>query len=103
MSVAAITPTHPACYGVCCPKHGQCVRYEAVEAMTSSQLAIATCETQCGARPLFLHVVRAVQVLHLLDSPQFKKAGMSPPTGAALADVVGTVRFNHGGAHAPVR
>lgn len=57
MNVRAIdktNPSAPACFGVCCPRHGDCARYAAAEG-PAGQHAIATCNG-CGEgeRPLFL-------------------------------------------------
>lgn len=54
MSIQPITDTTPACFGVCCPKHAQCARYEAAEGVQGAS-AIATCDDNGdGSRPLFL-------------------------------------------------
>lgn len=55
MNITHITNEAPACYGICCPKHGQCARYEAVET-TSMDHTISTCEDAAGQRPLFIDV-----------------------------------------------
>lgn len=51
MTIQPITDTTPACYGVCCPMHGQCARYAAIETASTVHI-IATCE-DAGERPLF--------------------------------------------------
>ena len=53
MPIKQITETHPAGYGVVCPKHGQCARYAMVE-QTSADDTIATCDDGQGGRPLFV-------------------------------------------------
>lgn len=46
----------PNCYGVCCPCHGVCARYLAVEGADSDDI-IATCEVVgISERPLFVPV-----------------------------------------------
>lgn len=55
MSIVPITASTPACYGICCPKHSQCARYEAVET-TSMDATIATCQGGDGERPLFVQL-----------------------------------------------
>lgn len=42
-----------ACYGVGCPRRGQCARYAAVESTTEPHTE-ATCDTGNGTRPLFV-------------------------------------------------
>ena len=49
-------PAAPACFGVCCPQHGHCARYAAVDGMTGPH-AIATCDDEgTGNRPLFVAI-----------------------------------------------
>jgi len=56
VNVRPITPTTPACFGVCCPKHGQCTRYEAVNGPEGAN-AIATCDDAGGNEwPLFVRI-----------------------------------------------
>lgn len=55
MTIAKITETTPACYGVTCPQHGRCARYAAVE-HTPVDHTIATCCDAAGARPLFVEL-----------------------------------------------
>lgn len=58
MTIKPITNTTPACFGVCCPKHGQCARYAAAEGAHGAD-AIATCDDNgTGERPLFLELQR---------------------------------------------
>ncbi len=56
MNITPITDSTPACYGICCPKHGQCARYQAVEAPTTVSV-IATCLDGAGDRPLFVEQI----------------------------------------------
>ena len=46
----------PACYGVCCPLHGRCARYTAVDGAVGTIKIIGTCATDTNsyARPLFV-------------------------------------------------
>jgi hypothetical protein len=58
MTIKPITDTTPACFGVCCPQHGQCARYAAVESAWGAD-SIATCDDDgTGQRPLFLQLQR---------------------------------------------
>lgn len=53
MTIQPITETTPACFGVCCPVHGKCARYQAAEGAQGAT-AIATCDDNGdGSRPLF--------------------------------------------------
>ena len=55
MNITKITPTTPNCYGVCCPPHGRCDRYHAVDGAVDSPRTIATClDMVTGERPLFI-------------------------------------------------
>lgn len=57
MTIAPITTTRPACYGMGgCPHHLECQRYAAVEE-TSPDHTMATCDER-GARdwPLFVRI-----------------------------------------------
>ena len=49
------------CYGMCCPMHGRCARYHAVEGMASHHVAIISCATPDGQRPRFI-AARAVSL-----------------------------------------
>ncbi len=53
MTLHPITPAQPACFGVCCPVHGRCTRYAAVDGAPASLPIIATCERD-AERPLFI-------------------------------------------------
>jgi hypothetical protein len=58
MNITPITATTPACFGVCCPQHGQCARYAAAEGPQAVN-PIATCDDNGdGSRPLFLQMQR---------------------------------------------
>ena len=50
--------TASPCFGICCPLHARCVRYERID--LDSHRAIATCVTTHGTWPGFVAVVRAV-------------------------------------------
>jgi len=52
MTIHPITPTTPACYGVCCERHAECARYALVEGPVS-RFTIATCDSGKGEKPLF--------------------------------------------------
>ena len=54
MNVIPISESAPACYGICCPTHGLCARYDAVET-TSMDHTIPTCE-DLGKYPLFVEL-----------------------------------------------
>jgi hypothetical protein len=56
MNISPITEKTPACYGICCPMHGRCERYAAVES-TSIDHTIATCDDGADGRPLFVGLV----------------------------------------------
>ena len=53
MTLRPITATDPACFGVCCPQHGRCARYSAIDGLEGDSQPIATCEDGAGERPLF--------------------------------------------------
>lgn len=52
--IIPITPTTPNCYGVCCEKHAQCARYQAVDGAIGDPHTIGTCSETGASRPLFL-------------------------------------------------
>ncbi len=54
MTIHHITPTTPACHGVCCPLRAECARYASAEGCPP--VTIATCDEE-GARPLFVALV----------------------------------------------
>lgn len=56
MTITPKTETIPACYGVCCPDHGECKRYAAVESTLPGH-TIGTCDDGQGGRPLFVPIV----------------------------------------------
>lgn len=56
MSIIPITASTPACYGICCPQHGQCARYDALEGSDPVLATIATCMDGAGERPLFVQL-----------------------------------------------
>ena len=61
MNIHPITTKAPACFGVCCPDHGKCARYAAVNGAPASLPRIGFCETgEDGARVLFLAIEGAV-------------------------------------------
>jgi hypothetical protein len=69
MSITPITASAPACYGVCCPQHGHCARYAAVDGMTGAH-AIATCDDEgTGARPLFRQMQQGQATPHRQGAP----------------------------------
>ena len=41
------------CFGMVCPIHAECLRYRAVDGMPGHYVAIASCATSSGTRPLF--------------------------------------------------
>lgn len=49
-----ITPSTPACYGVCCSQHARCSRYAAVEHSDGNTVTIASCSTGGDEFPLFI-------------------------------------------------
>jgi hypothetical protein len=53
--ITKITPTHPACYGVCCQLHARCARYAAVEGSVATTV-LDTCDPGDGSRPQFVEV-----------------------------------------------
>lgn len=60
--ISTTNPAAPACFGMCCPRHGQCARYAAAEG-PAGQHAIATCDDNGdGSRPLFLAAQATAQV-----------------------------------------
>jgi hypothetical protein len=56
-----IQPAEPACFGVCCPSHGRCERYHAVEKRPCDEAVLETCIDGTGAFPLFLPI-RPIEV-----------------------------------------
>ncbi len=56
--ITPITPTVPQCFGVCCPQHGECARYAAMDGSVGDHSRISTCDDHgTGDRPLFVAVV----------------------------------------------
>jgi hypothetical protein len=54
MSIQPITPTNPACFGVCCTHHLDCERYARIESEPSAE-RIATCDDRAeGEYPLLV-------------------------------------------------
>jgi hypothetical protein len=51
MNITRITSSTP-CFGVCCPQHGQCQRYAAVEGHSGHHV-MDTCDPGDGSRPWF--------------------------------------------------
>lgn len=62
MNILPITTTRPACYGIGCPRHGECTRYAAVE-LTTWEQTIGTCYDGAGGRPLFVPVAAQTSTL----------------------------------------
>lgn len=60
MTIRPITPSSPACYGVCCERHHECARYAAVETAGPDD-TVATCQDGAGARPWFVRAPVAMQ------------------------------------------
>ena len=57
MDITPITDKIPACFGVCCERHAQCARYQAVEGAALSSAHIGYCEPdERGERPLFVPI-----------------------------------------------
>ena len=54
-----MTEQTPHCYGVCCPLHGRCARYLAVDGVIGNVETIGTCATgeDSYTRPLFVQAV----------------------------------------------
>lgn len=58
MHIRPITQQTP-CFGICCPQHGQCQRYAAVDG--NDELAVLdTCDPGDGTRPQFKQVEAAL-------------------------------------------
>lgn len=55
MTIIPITHKVPVCFGVGCPQHGECARYEAVNGATYEP-RIGTCSDDGKERPLFVPV-----------------------------------------------
>lgn len=51
------TPQEPACFGIVCPLHGRCARYEAVNLSQADPHTLGTCRTG-QSYPLFLEIER---------------------------------------------
>lgn len=55
MTIHPITADTPKCFGVCCNRHQDCVRYLSVDNMPAGSVVIGTCEDH-GEHPLFVEV-----------------------------------------------
>ena len=55
MTIIPITPTTPACYGMCCPLHPDCQRYAAVNGQHYLVQPIVSCLDK-GEYPMFVKV-----------------------------------------------
>jgi hypothetical protein len=55
MNITTITADRPTCFGVCCPLHGRCARYDAVND-SQENFRIAMCGNGDGEHPLFIEL-----------------------------------------------
>lgn len=55
MTIIPITPTTPACYGMCCPLHPDCQRYAAVEGTHVIEPMVSCLDK--GEYPMFVKAI----------------------------------------------
>ena len=58
MTIVPISATEPACYGIACPVHQMCARYQAVDNMPSGTVVIGHCGDMADYRPLFADIFK---------------------------------------------